>query len=192
MAEQFDPYRKWLAIPSQNQPPNHYQLLGIPTQEDDPDVIENAADRQMAHVRTFQSGKHSKESQQILNELASAKRCLLTADMKSAYDAELKNQLATKTAPPPSQTTPIPASQPQLPPSEQPASVSIPLRDGRASVARRHRHKHRKPSTLPLLFGIVALAVLIGIIALVAHFSKPPPEAQTTLVTFPGPLEETS
>ena len=43
MAEQFDPYRKWLGIPSQDQPPNHYQLLGIPALENDPDVIENAA-----------------------------------------------------------------------------------------------------------------------------------------------------
>ena len=25
----FDPYRKWLGIPPQEQPPNHYRLLGI-------------------------------------------------------------------------------------------------------------------------------------------------------------------
>ena len=28
-SEEFDPYRKWLGIPPQEQPPNHYRLLGI-------------------------------------------------------------------------------------------------------------------------------------------------------------------
>ena len=44
MAEAFDPYRKWLGIPVQDQPPNHYRLLGIELFEADPDVISNAAD----------------------------------------------------------------------------------------------------------------------------------------------------
>ena len=56
MSEAFDPYFKWLAIPPQEQPPNHYRLLGVPLFISDLDVIESAADRQMAHVRTFSSG----------------------------------------------------------------------------------------------------------------------------------------
>jgi hypothetical protein len=36
--EAFDPYRKWLGIPPEEQPPNHYRLLGIALFEDDPDV----------------------------------------------------------------------------------------------------------------------------------------------------------
>jgi hypothetical protein len=93
MPESFDPYRKWLGIPPKDQPPNHYRLLGIAHFEDDPDVIENAASRQMAHVRTFQGGKHSADSQRILNELTAAKLCLLQPDKKSAYDAVLRDQL---------------------------------------------------------------------------------------------------
>ena len=58
MAEAFDPYYKWLAIAPEDQPPNLYQLLAVRTFEDDPDVIESAADQRMAHLRTFQSGKH--------------------------------------------------------------------------------------------------------------------------------------
>ena len=45
----FDPYHKWLAIPPEEQPPNHYRLLGVSPFESDPDVIENAADQRMAH-----------------------------------------------------------------------------------------------------------------------------------------------
>ena len=52
----FDPYHKWLGIPPSEQPANHYRLLGVCDFEDDADVIDSAADRQMAHVRSFQSG----------------------------------------------------------------------------------------------------------------------------------------
>ena len=95
MSETFDPYRKWLGIPSEEQPPHHYRLLGIPLFESDPDVIENAAHRQMVYVRTFQNGKHSELSQKLLNELAAAKVCLLTPDRKQAYDFQLHSQLST-------------------------------------------------------------------------------------------------
>ena len=29
MSEPFDPYRIWLGIPADQQPPSHYQLLGV-------------------------------------------------------------------------------------------------------------------------------------------------------------------
>ena len=61
---------------------------------DDPEVLQNAADRQMAHVRTFQTGRHSAESQQLLNELAAAKLCLLNAQKKAGYDALLRIEQA--------------------------------------------------------------------------------------------------
>ena len=70
MADRFDPYLHWLGIRDPERPPNHYRLLGVAPFEDDPDVLSNAADRQMSHVRTFQAGRHSAESQKLLNELA--------------------------------------------------------------------------------------------------------------------------
>ncbi len=73
----FDPYHVWLGIPPAEQPPSHYRLLAIAPLEDSPDVIENAADRQMAHVRRAATGKHADASQKILNEIAAARRCLL-------------------------------------------------------------------------------------------------------------------
>jgi hypothetical protein len=98
MAESFDPYRKWLGIPEREQPPNHYRLLTLDWFEADPEVIEAAADRQMAHVRTYQGGRHADDSQRLLNELAAARVCLLNPEKKAAYDAQLRAKLAASAA----------------------------------------------------------------------------------------------
>jgi formylglycine-generating enzyme required for sulfatase activity/Spy/CpxP family protein refolding chaperone len=95
MSENFDPYLKWLGIDPEDQPPNHYRLLGIKLFQADPDVIANAADQRMAHVRSFQSGVHSGDSQQILNEIAKARICLLNPARKAEYDNTLSLQTAT-------------------------------------------------------------------------------------------------
>lgn len=52
---EFDPYYTWLGIAPEEQPPNHYRLLGIRLFEDNADVISNAADREMGHLFTFAS-----------------------------------------------------------------------------------------------------------------------------------------
>lgn len=92
VAQTFDPYHKWLGIAPKDQPANHYRLLGIDLFESDPDTISNAADQRMAHVRSFQTGQNSKVSQQILNEIAAARVCLLDPAKKFAYDAGLKEE----------------------------------------------------------------------------------------------------
>ena len=86
----FDPYHVWLGIPKDQRPPHCYSLLGIPLYESNLDVIESAADRQMAHVRSFAAGKHGPLSQEILNQLAGAKLCLLNTKKKEAYDQQLQ------------------------------------------------------------------------------------------------------
>ena len=91
MAERFDPYHKWLGIPPAEQPPNHYRLLGVTLFESDLDVIANAADQRIGHVRAFQIGKHSDESQRILKAISAARVCLLNADKKAEYDARLRS-----------------------------------------------------------------------------------------------------
>ena len=52
----FDPYHKWLAIPPEEQPPNHYRLLALPLFEWDADVIESAAEQRTVFLRSFQTG----------------------------------------------------------------------------------------------------------------------------------------
>jgi len=98
MAVKFDPalsklYYEWLSIAPEDQPPTLYRLLGLRTFEDNPNVIENAANRQMTHLRTFQSGKHSAESQKILNHVASARVTLLNPAKKEEYDKLLREQM---------------------------------------------------------------------------------------------------
>jgi hypothetical protein len=93
VAEQFDPYRKWLGIPDQPQHPHHYQLLGLAIFEDDPDVIDNGANRQMTHVRSFQTGQYANHSQDLLNEIAQAKICLLQPNSKASYDLQLQTEI---------------------------------------------------------------------------------------------------
>lgn len=102
MSTTFDPYRVWLGIPVEEQPANHYRLLGIGLFESDPMVISNAADRQMAHIRTFQNGKHVAISQKILNELAAVRVTLLDSQRKAQYDDQLRATLpqATSVLPP--------------------------------------------------------------------------------------------
>ena len=90
MADSFDPYYRWLGIPPKAQPPNYYRLLAIELFEPDPEVIRDAAEQRVAHVRTYQLGAPSALSQKILNELAAAKACLLDPAQKAACDAGLK------------------------------------------------------------------------------------------------------
>lgn len=97
-AVEFDAYHQWLGIPPKDQPPHHYRLLTIDLFEASGDVIANAADRQMAHVRTFQTGRHGQQSQQLLNELAAARICLLDPAKKADYDQRLKSKLQARQA----------------------------------------------------------------------------------------------
>ena len=96
MADAFDPYHKWLGIPPKHQPPDHYRLLGIERFETDLDVISLAADQRMQYLRSLQSGERAKTSQQLLNEVAAARVCLLDAGAKAAYDRELAGQVDTE------------------------------------------------------------------------------------------------
>ena len=96
MSDQFNPYYKWLGIPQEELPPNHYRLLGITPFEANADVILAAADQRMTFLKTFQVGPHGKLSQQLLNEVAAAKTCLLSAKKKAAYDEQLRQQLAAR------------------------------------------------------------------------------------------------
>ena len=100
MAEKFDPYHVWLGIPPEEQPPNHYRLLGLRSFEPNPDVIENLADQRMTHLRTFQTSKNAALSQKLLNEVSAARVCLLNSKTKQQYDQQLRTSLAAAAKPP--------------------------------------------------------------------------------------------
>ncbi|MEO8498857.1 MAG: hypothetical protein ABI614_27665, partial [Planctomycetota bacterium] len=89
MSNTFDPYHRWLGIRPEEQPADHYRLLGISRFDDDIEVIRDAAERQMGHVRRYAMGTHANDAHRILNELGHAKGCLTNRAAKTAYDASL-------------------------------------------------------------------------------------------------------
>lgn len=108
MAEAFDPYRQWLGIHKDEQPPNHYRLLGVRIFENELTVIENAADRAMLHLRSLSLGPNSAKAQQLLNEISAARICLLDPQRKKEYDAQLEAKSRQSTASLPSLVKVVP------------------------------------------------------------------------------------
>jgi len=169
VSDVFDPYHQWLGIPPKDQPPNHYRLLRIDLLEDNAKVIESAADRQMAHVRTFQTGKHSAESQKLLNQIAAAKIVLLQAQKKADYDEKLKDQLAAaaQNAPPKPPPKPAAPRPPTLPvettdPSPDPPDFGQFAAAGLDPIQRERYLRRRRPLGVQILtFGILAGGLVV-------------------------------
>ena len=112
----FDPYHVWLGIPPEDQPANHYRLLGLQLFESDLEEIGSASLSQIAHVRTFAIGANSEQSQLLLNELSAARLVLLNAVQKADYDQDLRQRL--NLMPPP--VEPVPEAR------QEPVTASIP------------------------------------------------------------------
>ncbi len=123
MPQDFDAYHRWLGIPPEEQPADYYRLLGLVRFENDVEVIRDAAERQIAHVRRYGIGRHSELSQRILNALATAKANLLDAEDKARYDAQLRSKIAVSAARPAGDAAPEP---PDLP---TPVEASVASQD---------------------------------------------------------------
>ena len=146
----FDPYYKWLGIPPQEQPPNHYRLLGLQVLEQNLEVIASAANRQMAYLQELSSGDdHIDEAQGLLGEVARARVCLLAAESKARYDAELVSTLDS--LPEAEEATPESSAVPEFDSADRGAAAPRRLatrrsgRKKRTSTAR--RSGRRSPST---------------------------------------------
>ena len=129
MENSLDPYYRWLGIPPAQQPPNYYRLLGLDLFESNPEVIREAAERQMGHVRHYQLGQHAALCQQLLNELALAKATLVDGARRRAYMATLRQQLmlqAMDTATSPAQTN-RPPEEPRFTRPATQVSIGKPL-----------------------------------------------------------------
>ena len=98
MATAFDPYHRWLSIPPSEQPPNHYRLLGLEEFEANFEVIGNAAERQITHVRPHLQLPLRPYATNLIRELDVARKCLLDPEAKLAYDSWLEQHLNTPTA----------------------------------------------------------------------------------------------
>jgi hypothetical protein len=177
--QDFDPYYKWLAIPPKHQPPNHYRLLGLELFEDDPDVISDAAQQRMAHVRSYQLGQYMALSQQILNELAAAKVCLLDPQKKAEYDRQLRAAIQSKAA---SQ----PVAKTLLPPSIITELAQEPVDFGAALISYKKRKKYPRWT---LVVASVVVVLLIGIVvaSMNRSISEPSQEVAVKPIEAPKP-----
>lgn len=182
MSEPFDPYYRWLGIPPKEQPPNHYRLLGIELFESNRDVIDSVASRHMGYLQEITDGPHVREAQQLLNELATARRCLLDPKKKAAYDAELKTKLACVHKPPKAASPPRQQKAGELsaspPPPKMPqgrsaapwasekkpaAAAAVPPENGERH-GRATRRKDKKPTHL-VVGGVTAGLAVVLIVA---------------------------
>lgn len=149
----FDPYYKWLGIPARDQPANYYRLLNIENFEDDPDVIEGAADRVMGFVRQYQSGEHAAIAAKILNEISIARLCLLKADAKSRYDAKLRKQLEPQ---------PLADAPPKLKP-RVPSANAVYENRARTKTKRGSKASENSATQLWITAGAVVLLALAAV-----------------------------
>jgi hypothetical protein len=79
---------RWLKLPSDQWPPDHYTLLGLPRGAADMVQIETQAHDRMKLVRCYQIS-HPELATEAMNRLAEAFACLSDASAKQSYDAEL-------------------------------------------------------------------------------------------------------
>lgn len=161
----FNPYSEWLKIPPSDQPPDHYVLLGLGRFEDDPQRIDEAAKKRMAYLHQLAGGPNRQAVQQLLGEIASARRTLCNVEAKQAYDQQLLNP------------TPIP--QPTREESEAVPGIQIaietqePKKRGQPASKRRAKqpepetpHESRKPASRSRhnLYMLASCSVLIALI----------------------------
>ncbi|OYP35242.1 J domain-containing protein [Rhodopirellula sp. MGV] len=91
-------YRDWLEIPADRLPPNHYALLGVKDFEADIEVIEAAAKARGAYLHQLASGPERKTVQELLNQVAVAKRTLLSPEQRASYDRSIVSPTIVQTS----------------------------------------------------------------------------------------------
>ena len=100
MARVFDPYARWLGIAPEDQPPNHYRLLAIDRDEQDAQVVRQAADRRMDQLNAFESDDRPELIDRLLGEITRAHDTLSDPHARAKYDRGLQaeERLAEKRA----------------------------------------------------------------------------------------------
>lgn len=89
MTRSVNPYTDWMDIPDSACPPNHFALLGVRESEENEVKIKSAYYRRVAKISVFEYGSDASVCQEILQELAIAKDCLVDPSKRTAYLAEL-------------------------------------------------------------------------------------------------------
>ncbi len=84
-------YLEWLEIPAERIPPNHYALLGLDDFESDEDTIQQAAKNRAAYLHQLAAGPNRKVVQEVLGQVAIARRTLSDAETRESYNQSLRD-----------------------------------------------------------------------------------------------------
>jgi hypothetical protein len=200
MSAEFDPYHKLLGIAPREQPPDHYRLLGVDTFEDDPEVIEASANRQMTYLQGLASGPNVEHVQQLLNEVSRARVCLLDIKQKTAYDSDLQDGLEVDTVAMETESTLVDAPaaprhsddgkliQPPPPPAAirtSPFQFEKPVPTESATIAPRSKKASVLISTA--LIAVVCLVLIAAVAVTVAD--RTPDDSNLLSGTGPTPSD---
>lgn len=115
MPDDFDPYLEWLGIETEQNPPEHYLLLGLEPLETDLRLIQRAASRQMSRLEPYLNGEHSHLYWTVIEDLATARNCLLDPGLKSRYDFRLRGDTVAEAEPEPEPVVAPPARKEERP-----------------------------------------------------------------------------
>jgi len=96
MSDKFDPYRTWLGIPPEEQPPDYYRLLALRRFEKKPEVIESAAAQRIAGLQAHRTGEHAPACLKLIAEIHAARMCLVSENRRAAYDLRLLQKMAVQ------------------------------------------------------------------------------------------------
>jgi hypothetical protein len=94
--DDFEPQALWHALTQGTEPPNFYELLGLPVFTDDPAQITDACQRRFASLHRYEGGKYQERTQQLIEAVSEAYHCLTHAARKRDYDEQLRSRLATQ------------------------------------------------------------------------------------------------
>ena len=190
MTEPFNPYHTWLGIPPEEQPANHYRLLGLKDFEANADVISNASDQRLAHLRTLQIGKNRERSQALLNEVAAAAGCLLNAKRKLEYDQQLRQEQAVAAAKvaaakPLPFAMPLRRADPVPPPVAPPQMKESAAFPSHAIVAQAPTQSIGRPLAL---ISITLVSLLLAAIIFFTNFNNSNRQPQQNAASDPQPV----
>ena len=175
----FDPYHKWLGIPPDEQPAGPRRLLGISEDENDPQVVRDAALRQTAFVRKLSMGEHGGHAERILGELADARDSILSGKVESPTKPAVK--------PTPSPVESIAASlvnvaaaadretpQAETPPREDPLRIKTNERPADSpQPSARSRSRSGKPIWKePWAISAVAVGIVMILLLVIVFFDS--------------------
>ena len=131
----LNPYREWLGIQTADIPSSHYELLGLPQFEADPQQIRTAYDARRGQVsRCVTTEQEGALATALLRELSAAFACLSDPQAKAAYDARLRMGATPKATREVTRGT-TSARRSDITPMPQPAVTPSPTSPQRGQVA---------------------------------------------------------